>query len=276
MTKLLTPQQVDAFHRDGFVFPIDVLSAPEVQSILARMDAVEKETPDAFAGENRNNPHLAYDFFDEIVHHPRVADAVEDLIGPDILAMSTVLFAKPPRSKAHVTWHQDGRYTALSDETPVTAWVALTDVTMENGAMRMAPGTHKGDFLEHEDTFAEGNILTRGQSISSIDETHAVTVALKPGQMSLHHWKVAHASGPNLTSKRRVGFSVQAYLRPDVAQTEGRGFAQLVRGNDGFRHMEHLPRVGDLTAEAALDLRDRTNGMWLDQLYDGAETRRPF
>lgn len=276
MAKLLTNDQIDAFHRDGFVFPIDVLSEGEVSSILARMDAVEARAADALAGENRNNPHLAYDFFDEMVHHPNVADAVEDLIGPDILAMATVLFAKPPHSEAHVTWHQDGRYTALSDETPVTAWIALTDVTLENGAMRMAPGTHKGDFLEHEDTFADGNILTRGQNIPSIDETRAVTVALKPGQMSLHHWKVAHASGPNRTSERRVGFAIQAYLRPDVAQTEGRGFVQLVRGKDTFGHMEHVPRVVDLTAEAALDLRDRTNRMWLEQLYDGAEKRRAF
>jgi non-heme Fe2+,alpha-ketoglutarate-dependent halogenase len=274
MGKHLTSEQIDAFRRDGFVFPIDVLGAEELARIADRIAAIEAEAPTAFAGENRNNAHLAYDFLDEIVHHPRIADAVEDLIGPDILAMSTVIFDKPARSKGYVSWHQDGRYTALSDATPVTAWVALTDSTVENGAMRMAPGTHLGDFLEHEDTFAEDNILTRGQNIATIDESEAVAVTLKAGQMSLHHWKVAHASGPNETDARRIGFAVQAYIKPETRQTEGRGFAQLVRGEDRHGHMRLLPRVGDLPAKEALRLRDETNRLWLDQLYDGAATRR--
>lgn len=276
MGKHLTATQIDAFHRDGFVFPIDVLSPAEVRSIMTRLNAAEAVDPDAFAGENRNNAHLAHDFFDEIVHHPRIADAVEDLIGPNILAMSTVVFAKDARSKGYVSWHQDGRYTALSDATPVTAWVALTDSTVQNGAMRMAPGTHLGDYLEHDDTFAKHNILTRGQNISSIDESTAVPVTLKAGQMSLHHWKVAHASSPNTSNARRIGFSIQAYIRPETRQTEGRGFAQLVRGEDPFGHMRLLPRVGELSEREAFALRDETNRLWLDQLYDGAETRRAF
>lgn len=274
MTSGLSPEQVNAFHRDGFVFPVDVLTSEEVASILARLKQVEGADPDAFGGVKRNNAHLAYDFFDQIVHHPRIADAVADLIGPDILALSTVVFAKDGRSPSFVSWHQDGRYTALSEDVAVTAWVALTPSTVENGCMRMAPGTHLGAYLDHNDTFATDNILTRGQSIESIDETTAVDVLLQPGQMSLHNWKVAHASGPNRTEERRIGFAVQAYIPPTIRQLEGRGFVQVVRGVDRHGHMEHIPRVGSSGSPAALKTRDRINAQWLDQLYDGAANRR--
>ncbi len=276
MGKLLTDLQVAAFERDGFVFPVDVLDADEVADITARMARVEDSAPTAFEDMGRNNAHLAYDFFDELVHHPKVLDAVEDLIGPDILAMSSVIFAKGPQSPGYVSWHQDGRYMGLSDDTPVTAWIALTESTIENGCMRMAPGTHKGDFLPHEDTFAEDNVLTRGQNIVGIDESTAQYITLKPGQMSLHHWKVAHASGPNRTDARRIGFAIQSYIKPSVWQLEGRGFVQLARGADNHGNSEILPRVGDLSTADAFALRDRINDMWSEQLYDGAEKRRAF
>lgn len=274
MGKLLTPEQIAAFATDGFVFPIDVLSEDEVTSILSRFADVEAADPEVFTGENRNNAHLAYDFFDEIVHHPRIADAVEDLIGPNILALSTVIFAKDGQSRSFVSWHQDGRYTALSEDTAVTAWVALTESHGTNGCMRMIPGTHNGPYLEHDDTFAQDNILTRGQNINSVDDANAVDVILEPGQMSLHHWKVVHSSRPNRTDARRIGFSVQAYVPPTVKQLEGRGFVQLVRGHDPFLHMEHLPRVSESGRPAALALLESINSRWLDQLYDGADTRR--
>jgi len=274
MGKRLNQDQVLAFHRDGFVFPVDVLSQAEVASITERLAAAEARDATAVAGENRNNAHLAYAFFDEIVHHTNVADAVEDLIGPDILALSTVVFAKDAQSPGFVSWHQDGKYTALSNDTAVTAWVALTESTVENGCMKMIPGTHQGDFLPHIDTFGDNNLLTRGQNIESLDESAAVNITLKPGQMSLHHWKVAHASGPNQSPHRRIGFAVQAYIAPDVQQTEGRGFVQVVRGADPHPTMEHIPRVQRCGSPEALANRDRINRQWLDQLYDGAETRR--
>ncbi len=274
MTSGLTPAQVTCFHENGFVFPIDVLSAAEVASIRGRMADVEAADPAAFAEVNRNNAHLAYDFFDEIVHHPRIADAVADLIGPDILALSTVVFAKDGHSASFVSWHQDGRYTALSEDLAVTAWVALTDSTVENGCMQMAPGTHKGAYLSHQDTFAHDNILTRGQAIDDLDTSTAVDVILKPGQMSLHHWRVAHASAPNRSKHRRIGFAVQAYIPPTTQQLEGRGFVQTVRGQNRTGNMEEVPRVRVSGHPDGLAVRDRINAQWLDQLYDGAADRR--
>ena len=277
MPKYLTQAQIDHYERDGFVFPVDVFTPDEAAELRARLAAIEAEDPEAVSGRNRNNAHLAYGVFDDIVHHPKMADAVEDLIGPDILALSSIVFAKDANSPGFVSWHQDGTYAAMSDASPVTAWVALTDSTVENGAMRFLPGSHRSDgYLHHADTYGEDNILTRGQSIEDIDEGLAVPVTLKAGQVSFHHWKVAHASGPNTTDHRRVGFAIQAYIRPSVQQLKGRGFVQQVRGRDPERNMEHVPRVGDLSRDDALALRQRINDQWLDQLYDGATQRRGF
>lgn len=277
MPKKLTPEQIASYEDNGFAFPIDVFSSDEVADIRERLAQIEALDPEAVSGQNRNNAHLAYDVFDEIVHHSAIADAVEDLIGPDILVLSSIVFAKEANSSGYVSWHQDGTYAAMSDATPVTAWIALTDSTLENGAMRFLPGSHKGEgYLHHADTYADNNILTRGQSIEEIDESQSVPMTLKAGQMSLHHWKVAHASGPNTTDQRRIGFSIQAFIRPSVQQLKGRGFVQQVRGVDPEKNMEHVPRVGDLTRKDALALRQRINKQWLDQLYDGATQRRGF
>src|SRR5262249_57420913 len=112
---------------------------------------------------------------------PAILDAVGDVIGPDILVWSSSFFIKEPRDGAYVSWHQDATYWGLSEPDVVTAWIALTPSTVESGAMRMVPGTHH-EQVAHHDTFAPGNLLSRGQEIAvEVDEARAVDVVLQPG-----------------------------------------------------------------------------------------------
>ena len=130
--------------------------------------------------------------------NPRILDAVEGVIGPNILVWGANFFLKEPRSDAYVSWHQDATYWGLEPADIVTAWVALTPSTVESGCMRVVPGTHSDGILAHRETWADDNLLSRGQEIAvDVDLDKVVDVVLKPGEMSLHHVKIAHNSEPN-------------------------------------------------------------------------------
>lgn len=274
MGKVLSEDQVSSYERDGFVFPIPVLSPDEAAEVHAALEQAETDYPGKLDGAGRNNPHFMFPFLDDVVHNTRMLDAVEDIIGPDIRVWGTVLFIKEPRDPGFVSWHQDFTHMGLEPHAGVTAWVALTPSTVESGCMRMIPGTHRSEILPHHDTFDEHNILTRGQTITGVDESAAVDLILKPGEMSLHTPRTIHASSPNTSDQRRIGFTIQSYIPPEVLQTKGEGYAQLARGCDPFGHLKPAPRPKDVFDPDAMAVRERINALWAEQLYDGAETKR--
>lgn len=276
MPKRLTAAQVEQYLRDGFTAPIDVMSEEEALAYRGRLEEAEARYPEALNPFSRNNAHYAFTFLDEIVHHEAILDAVEDIIGPDILLWGTVLFIKDANSPGFVTWHQDVTYSGQEPHDGVTPWLALSPATPETGCMRMLPGSHKGPIRPHEDTFDEDNILTRGQRLGGIDDRDAVDVVLRPGQMSLHHLRVIHSSQPNRTGDRRVGVAMQPYMPPHMRQTKGEDYALLMRGRD--THGNWLPGrrpAYDMEPDAAA-FRQKVNDWWGEILYDGAEQKRAY
>lgn len=275
MPKTLTDAQIEAFHRDGFLSPIDIFSEDEALRLRRAFEAAEARWPDAFEGAGRNNAHLILNCLDGIVHDTAIVDAIEDLIGPDVLSYGTVLFIKEARDPGFVSWHQDARYMGLEPHVGITAWVALSQSNAESGCMQMLPGSHR-EIKEHHDTFGERNILTRGQEVQEVDASQAVSLPLRPGQMSLHSARVIHRSAPNRSDDRRIGFAIQQYIPPRVVPTIKRTAAQLVRGDDRHGNFDLVGRPkADMAAED-LALRDRINGTWSDILYDGATQRRNY
>jgi non-haem Fe2+, alpha-ketoglutarate-dependent halogenase len=254
MPKLLSAAQVDAFWRDGFHFPVPVLSGAEVERCRDALEAHEAATGGPIASNKRHKVHLLFTWAADLVRHPRILDAVEDLLGPDILCWSSTFFIKEARTPDYVSWHQDATYWGLDPDDVVTAWVALSDAPVESGAMEFIPGSHRIGQLPHADTFHEHNLLSRGQEIAvKVDADKAVRVPLRAGEMSLHHVKLAHGSGPNTTEKRRIGLALR-YIPPHVHQTKVRDSATLVRGHDtgGHYELEPAPRAdGDAAASAA-------------------------
>ncbi|MEM7428826.1 MAG: phytanoyl-CoA dioxygenase family protein [Pseudomonadota bacterium] len=274
MGKKLSTDQIEAYERDGYLSPVNIFSEEEAADLRARLEEAEARWPEAFAGAARNNAHYNIKVLDEIVHHETLVDAVEDLIGPDILCYGSVLFIKEPRDAGFVSWHQDARYMGLEPYSGVTAWVALSPATVESGCMRMIPGSHKEVIHEHTDTFGEDNLLTRGQDIVGLDESRAVDTPLRPGQVSFHSMRTAHCSNPNRSDDRRIGVAIQCYMPPDVRQTLAKTHAQLVRGKDPFGHFAEAPRPAADMAPESVSLRDEVNAAWSEILYAGAEKRR--
>jgi ectoine hydroxylase-related dioxygenase (phytanoyl-CoA dioxygenase family) len=267
----LTPQQVEAYHRDGYVFPLRVLESQDAAHYRRCLEIHEAQAGKPLQGNFRHKTHLLFTWADALVHHPAILDAVEDAIGPDILCWTTNFFIKEAASPGFVSWHQDSTYWGLDPDDVITAWVAFTDVTTENGYMQFIPGSHKVEQLPHVDTFHRDNLLSRGQEIAvEVDKSRAVGVPLKAGEMSLHHIKLVHGSDANRTSDRRIGLAIR-YIPTYVRQTKVRDSAMLVRGTDKYHHFDYEPRpVADLDA-AALAAHSESVNRQVKALYQGTD-----
>ncbi len=250
----LNESQIDQYRRDGYLCPIEVLSADEAAGHRAALEGLERDYDGKLArpvGDYlRTSTFLATDVPLRVARDPRVLDAVEAILGPDILMWSCEYFIKEAQTDKIVTWHQDLTYWGMNGtDHEVTAWVALSPATVASGCMNFVPGSHHQAIVPHEDTFAEDNLLSRGQEIAvEVDEVDAIAAELQPGRMSLHHGRLFYASGPNTTNDRRIGLVIR-YIRPDTPSTgEGRDYAMLMRGADRLRtRINILTPPGDFT-----------------------------
>ena len=281
MPKFLTDSQVRDYHAQGFLSPVDIISEDEAASYLRRLEWAEETYPDEINPTSRNNLHLAFRCLDELAFHPLVLDAVEDLLGADFSLWGTVLFAKEAQSDHFVSWHQDATYMGMNNNDFVTPWIALTPSNREMGCMSMIPGSHRDNIRPHDDTYAEDNILTRGQVVRDVDERSAVDLVLRPGQMSLHHGEIIHGSRPNLSRQRRVGFALQSFMPHGVVQTVGRNQWLHARGEPRQGDVEFLRRPQEDTPgqerdAAGAQLRATVNENFSTILYHGAEQRRGY
>jgi len=274
MGKRLSRTAIEQYERDGYHFPLRVLSVEEAGQYRDRLERVEGDLG-GLRGLYRIKPHLLFTWLADLVRHPSVLDAVEDVIGPDILCWNTSFFTKEARNPGYVSWHQDATYWGLSEPHVVTAWVAFTPSTRQNGNMRVIPGSHRAQ-ARHVDTFHPDNLLSRGQEIAvAVDEDDAADILLDAGEMSLHHVLIVHGSGANESDDRRIGFAIR-YIPTSVRQTEGpRDSATLVRGRDVFGHFELEPRpAADLDPEM-LALHAEISDRQAKILYRGT-TRTSF
>lgn len=240
--RVLTPDQVDAYRRDGYLCPIDGLSAGEVAQLRADLEAFEAEqgrTLGALPKQVRAKTHLLFPWMADLVRHPRILDAVEDLIGPDILVFHLTCWVKEPGDGTFVSWHQDGTYFHLTPAEHVTAWIGLSDSTPETGCVHVLPGSHRLGQIAHRTEANAANLLSNGQIVeTAIDEAAKAPLIVRAGQFSLHHTHILHQSSPNLGRERRIGIGI-SYIPTRVRHTGPRRLsASLVRGTDSFGHFE--------------------------------------
>lgn len=273
MPKILTEEQIATFWRDGCVFPVRVMSNAQAAAVRERLETFERSTGGPLKGDLRHKTHLLFTWLNDVARDTSIVDAIEDLYGPDLLCWTTNFFIKEAHDPAFVSWHQDSTYWGLSRPDVVTAWLALTSSNAGNGAMGFIPGTHKADQIPHRDTFAKNNLLTRGQEIAvDIDDSTAVTVALEPGEISLHHVRVVHGSPANRSDDRRIGFAIR-YVPTSVAQVAGDDSATLVRGVDRFHHFELEPRPATDMDPALVQLHKEVTERNAKILYRGTDVK---
>lgn len=209
----------------------------------------------------RNSTAHLLPSFAELIRHPRLIEATAPILGPDLLAWGAQCFIKEPQSPDHITWHQDLTYWGLDDQQEVTAWVALSPATPESGCMRFVAGSQTRPIVQHVETFAEENMLSRGQEVAvDVDESEATDIVLQPGQMSLHHGHLFHASFPNSSDDRRIGFAIRL-IATSMAMPGGEDLAVLpVNGEDRYGHFQPATPPSGLLQEPEFD-RVRRNGV---------------
>ena len=231
----------ERYERDGYLAPLRVLEAEEADGFWQRMQALREERPEDAATAFSFNPHYLLPWLYDLARHPRILDKVERVLGPDILVWSSGFFSKKPHDPSYVSWHQDSTYWGLEPPDIVSAWIAFTPSRRANGCMRVVPGTHTLGQIAHVDSFADSNLLSRGQEVQvDVDEADAVDLELEPGEMSLHHVRIVHGSNPNPTDLPRIGYVVR-YIATSCRQIGGRTPAALVRGEDRYGHFDPLP-----------------------------------
>ena len=257
MGNRLSEADVARYGRDGFLFPLEAFSREEARRYLDQLESFERTEGREFGKGHNFKPHLLFRWVDEIVHHPAVLDAVEGLIGPDIRLFHLSVWPKHAHDPAFVSWHQDATYFGLEPPPPyppplagegrvgaqVTAWVALTDAPIEAGCMEVVPGSHRSGQLHHGQSDAPHNLLSRGQTVSEEFARHdTVFMAVRAGQMSLHHTHLIHRSGPNRSDHRRVGLGISYIPASARCRCKTRLSAMLVRGVDRYGHFDDEPR----------------------------------
>ena len=269
MTKMLTPAQVEQYREKGYVFPFRALSTAEAAAARHELETYEAH----FGAEAQKvlgvKSHLPFKFLANIIRHPRILDAVEDLLGPNLLCWGSSFFQKDAHDPRFISWHQDSFYYGMEPSNTCTAWLAFSTSNELSGSVRVVPGSHlsQRDFVN---TPHENNLLTRGQTILGVDESKAVHMNLEAGEFSLHHESIVHNSEPNRSNDRRIGLSIH-YIPTSTKQVKYRvagkkPFATLVRGVDEYGHWEHEqaperdfdPAILEKVAEIRRDFLART------------------
>lgn len=236
---MLSPRQVEDYRRDGFVFPIEIFSRGEVEAFRGEFEALNRD----YSPKRFDRMHLYFDWAYRIVTHDALLDVVEAILGNDILVYGTLVLAKQPHDLRYASWHQDSFYSGLHLTPSTTAWIALTPSHQGNGCMRAIPGSHKLGAVEH-DTVADPNLLNRrGERIKTdVDESEAVDVVLKPGEISLHESTLVHGSTPNKSAEPRIGFIVR-FVTSRMREPNTR--LMRVRGNGDCSHLDLAEKPGE-------------------------------
>ena len=265
MTSSVPHDLKQRFEKEGYVAPIKVMEEGEAQAIVDRLnDHIDRIGP--LTKGQRNNPHLLFTWADRLVRDTRITDHIAALYGEDLLVWGSTLFVKPANDPGFVSWHQDSTYWGLDPADVVTAWVALSDSHEDNGAVGIVPGSHLKEQMPHRDTVNADNMLSRGQEIAvdvAPEDVHLME--LNPGEMSLHHVRMIHGSGPNRSDRPRIGFAIRYLPTSERQLSTVRDTATLARGADAFGHFdpEFSPK-SDFDAEAVAfhkEVEDRVNAI---------------
>ena len=256
----ITNTQVEGYESEGWCAPIEVLNPDEVAHCRDGLERYENSVGHPIEFPEKSKSYLLFEWADYLVHHPKVLDAVEAVIGPDILVYHSTTWIKEAHTPAFVHWHQDGTYFFLEPHLHITAWVALSECPPEAGCVRVIPGSHKLGQFDHQDDPGQWNMIKRGQGIfDQFDDQSGTLIPLRAGEMSLHHTDVVHSSAGNDTENRRIGIGI-SYI-PTSVRPIGTPIpsALLVRGEDRYGHFIHEERLEVEQSPKAIAAHDEAN-----------------
>ena len=244
-SKVLGPERVRRYKEEGVVFPVPIVPPPD----LKRCQEGFRELEHRAGGTQKYTafPHLFFPWAWELATLPRLLDAAEDLIGPELVIDSSLLLCKYARDPAFAPWHQDGVHSGWYKTPSISAWIAIVDATPENGCMQVIPGSHRGGRITHSDKVRENSLFGPGAEIEvEVDESSAVCVALAAGEASFHDSSIVHGSPPNRSDQKRISLIVR-FVTPRFRERQAIMPAVRVRGSADLSHMtlQETPPSGE-------------------------------
>ena len=245
MAKILTNTQVEEYNKNGFLAVKNVFTSSEVKDLQDVTDEFVdrsrnlKESNDDFdidlkAGHSSTTPKLRrimspdkhHPVYERANKNPKLLDIIEQLIGPNIRYHHTKLNNKAPGGGAQVEWHTDWGFYPHTNDDILEVGVAIDPMTLENGALMVVPGSHKGPAYDHH----ENGVFVGAVNISDVDLDSAASIILEEGDISLHHVRALHGSEPNRSSKSRR-LLLMGYSAADAFPISGYGDWNLWQSN---------------------------------------------
>ena len=260
----LPPASVERYEREGVLFPIRVLSVTEAARYRDALESVAAQCGEGYR-RRFDNLHLFFPWAYRLSTSEALLDAVESILGRDLVIDGTLVFYKPPRDSGYASWHQDSVYSGWHLTPSVSAWIALTPSERGNGCMRAIPGSHRDGLLDHENVLDDPDLLNRrGERLRmDVDDAQAVDLELQAGEMSLHHTNIVHGSGANSSDRPRIGFIVRFV----TSRTTNRDREVMrVRGEADCSHLRLASPPAEVDARVAVR-------RWLEVM--GSNLRQP-
>jgi hypothetical protein len=233
----LTPEQIAAFNRDGYIKGIRIFDDEEIAAHRRYLDALLARVM-AAGGSSYSimTAHLKYGKVYDLLRLPRIVAHVKDLLGENVIGWGSHFFCKLPHDGKTVAWHQDAIYWPLTPSKTVTVWLAIDDADPENANMRFIPGSHRLGPLPHRpSTVEESNILDH-TAINPQSLDQPVDVELKAGEISMHSDLLLHGSEANNSDRRRCGLTLRYCAAEVRAYLDWHVKGVVVSGEDPDHH----------------------------------------
>lgn len=238
----VTPEQVAFFRNEGYQKLGRIFTRAEMDTLRTHVDEMIAALPSDKRPEEMDVPHFQDPRLFRYLADPRVLDVIEAFIGPDIVLWSSHFIAKPRGDGKAVPWHTDGAYwnKRLEPMDVITLWLAVDESTVENGCMRVIPGSHRdirAAIESYEAVDGSRNVFSTRIKPEMMDESKAVNLELAVGECHFHDAWTIHGSNPNHSTKRRCGYTMR-YMPANVIHHErsdfkhGKHHVYLLRGED--------------------------------------------
>jgi phytanoyl-CoA hydroxylase len=196
------------FDADGYVIVRNVIDRDLISSASRHVDWLLHKHPDRLGEDLGHDLVLDDPFWLRLVSDPRLIELAAQFVGPDIALFASHYISKPAGSGRPVLWHQDAGYWPLDPMEVVTLWLAVDSSTVQNGCVRVIPGSHRLGVYDVRRRHDVQSVLG-SESAVEIDERDAVDLELQPGDVEIHHPNLLHASRANLSPMRRCGLTIR-------------------------------------------------------------------
>jgi ectoine hydroxylase-related dioxygenase (phytanoyl-CoA dioxygenase family) len=203
----LSRREIARFHDEGFLGPYTLCTPDSMAGIRERIEREVFTTEGAVKGHRYYARHLGCRVVYDLCAHRAIVERVASLYGPDLMLWNSAFWVKEPNDPA-IPWHQDIHYWPMEPPVNITAWIAITEVAVDNACVRLIPGSNK-EILPHVETVGGEYTWEKMADPALVQTDKALDMELRPGQFFLFNDRMLHSSLKNESDKRRIGLGAR-------------------------------------------------------------------